>query len=49
MVYNSKRERAHGAVRTTVYNSGTRVDDVQHNLMGILTVLDTFAAEDSRT
>ncbi len=40
------RERTLGAVRETVYDNVVRVDNVQHNLMGIYKILDTFSEED---
>lgn len=38
--------RAVGAVRTSLYNVEVRCDNVQHNLMGLLRVLDRFTPED---
>ncbi|TVQ88834.1 MAG: hypothetical protein EA397_16705 [Deltaproteobacteria bacterium] len=45
MFYISQRDRVHGGVRTTVYNNEIRVDNVQHNLMGIQKVLDSMPPE----
>lgn len=42
MFYISRRELVRGGVRTTVYDNEIRVDNVQHNLMGILKILDTL-------
>jgi hypothetical protein len=39
-------QRAIGAVRTSIYNLEVRCDNVQHNLMGLLRVLDRFTPED---
>lgn len=46
MFYVGLRDRAFGGVRETVYNNEIRVDNVQHNLMGILKILDEFTDED---
>lgn len=35
-----------GGVRTTVYNNEIRCDNVQHNLMAVLKILDTFEDDD---
>lgn len=40
MFYVSDRERVAGGVRTTVYDNRIRVDNVQHNLMAVLQILD---------
>lgn len=48
LFYVSRRDRVEGGMRTTVYDNEIRVDNVQHVLMGVLTVLDTFNAADYR-
>lgn len=40
------RKYVRGGVRTTVYDSTIRVDNVQHNLMAMMKVLRAFAPED---
>ena len=42
----SKRKYARGGIRTTVYDNQVRCDNVQHNLMAILKILDTFEEND---
>lgn len=39
LYYVSKRDRARGGIRTTVYDNRIRVDNVQHNLLAVLNVL----------
>ena len=39
LYYISKRDRARGGIRTTVYDNRIRVDNVQHNLLAVLTIL----------
>ena len=39
MYYVSKRDRTRGGIRTTVYDNRIRVDNVQHNLLGVLNIL----------
>ena len=46
LYYVSKRSRVHGALRTTVYDNTIRVDNVQHNLMAAMRVLDLFSPGD---
>ena len=48
MFHVSKRDRVAGGMRTTVYDNEIRVDNVQHVLMGVLTVLEMFEAGDYR-
>jgi hypothetical protein len=48
LFYVSKRDRAQGAVRTTVYDNAIRVDNVQHNLMAIQKILAHLPASDFR-
>jgi hypothetical protein len=48
MYYVSQRTRVRGALRTTVYNNEIRVDNVQHNLMALFGILDTFEEKDFR-
>lgn len=45
MYYISKRKAVQGGIRTTLYDNSIRVDNVQHGLMGILNILQTFNAE----
>jgi hypothetical protein len=35
-----------GGIRTTVYNNEIRCDNVQHSLMAVLKILDTFEEDD---
>ena len=42
MFYISKRARVRGGIRTTVYNNEIRVDNVQHGLMALMDILETF-------
>ena len=42
------RRRVRGGIRTTVYDNRIRCDNVQHNLMAILKILDRFRPEDYR-
>lgn len=46
LFYVSQRDPVSGGVRTTPYDNEIRVDNVQHNLMGILDVIATFAPAD---
>ncbi len=48
MFYISNRDRVRGGLRTTVYNSEIRVDNVQHGLMAMMKILKTFSALDYR-
>ena len=48
MYYVSKRDRVSGGLRTTVYDNAIRVDNVQHGLLALMDVLDTFAPADYR-
>lgn len=48
MYYISKRNRVRGGMRTTVYDNTIRVDNVQHNLLGIFRIYETFAESDYR-
>ncbi len=41
-------ERVIGGLRTTVYNNVIRVDNVQHNLMALMKILDRFDASHYR-
>jgi hypothetical protein len=49
MFYVTDRVRTKGGLRTTVIRNEVRVDNVQHVLMGLLKLLDRFAANDYRT
>jgi hypothetical protein len=44
--YISRRRRVDGALRTTVYDNRIRVDNVQHNLMAVIGIMDAFTPED---
>jgi hypothetical protein len=46
MFYVTRPHLVAGGVRTTVSENTIRVDNVQHNLMALMKVLDTFTAED---
>jgi hypothetical protein len=46
MYYVSRRERVEGGLRTTEYDNRIRVDNVQHGLLGVLDVLETFSDGD---
>lgn len=46
MFYVHDRRRVRGGLRTTVYNNHIRVDNVQHNLMAILKIVEAFGDED---
>lgn len=48
MFYVKEPERVRGGVRTTVYNTRIRVDNIQHNLMAILKILENFEDDDFR-
>lgn len=48
LFYVSRPDPVRGGVRTTPYDNEIRVDNVQHNLMGILDVLAAFEASDYR-
>ena len=41
-----KRPLLRGSVRNTVYDNVMRIDNVQHNQMGIIKILRAFADED---
>ncbi|MBW7989431.1 MAG: hypothetical protein FVQ84_05350 [Planctomycetes bacterium] len=45
-ISESKRKYLRGGIRTTVYDNQIRCDNVQHNLMAILKILDTFEEDD---
>lgn len=40
------RSKVRGGMRTTVYNNEIRCDNVQHNLMGMLKILEAFESAD---
>lgn len=44
----SLRGRVKGGLRTTVYNNEIRCDNVQHNLMGVIKILQAFSVSDYR-
>ncbi len=46
MYYVSKRDLVRGGIRTTVYDNTIRVDNVQHNLMAVLEILNAFKPGD---
>jgi len=45
-ISESKRKYARGGIRTTVYDNQIRCDNVQHNLMAILKILEAFEEDD---
>lgn len=47
--YMPRAERAVGGIRTSMYRDFIRVDNVQHNLMGIMKILDRFEPGDYHT
>jgi hypothetical protein len=49
MFYVTDRVHTRGGLRTTVIRNEVRVDNVQHVLMGLLKLLDRFAANDYST
>ncbi len=46
MFYISKRKKVKGGIRTTVYDNTIRVDNVQHNLMGVSKITKYFEPVD---
>lgn len=44
--YVSRKEKVLGGIRTTVYHNEVRVDNVQHNLMGVIKILREFGEQD---
>jgi hypothetical protein len=46
MFYVTNPDRVYGGLRTTVYDSMIRVDNVQHTLMGLMKILATFSEDD---
>ena len=48
-ISDKKRARVKGGIRTTVYNNQIRCDNVQHNLMALLKVLNHFNERDFLT
>ena len=48
MYYVSQRDRVGGGLRTTGYDNRIRVDNVQHGLLAVLNILETFDPEDFR-
>ena len=48
MLYVENKARLRGGVRARVDRNDVRVDNVQHNLMGILKILERFSPEDYR-
>lgn len=49
MYYISKRDMVKGGIRTTVYDNEIRVDNVQHNLMAVIKILEEFSEQDFYT
>ncbi len=49
MFYVRSRDAVLGGMRTTVYRNEIRVDNVQHNLMAILKILESLQPEDYST
>ncbi|MEO7295667.1 MAG: hypothetical protein ABIZ57_05960 [Candidatus Limnocylindria bacterium] len=48
MYYVSRRDRVAGGMRTTVYDNAIRVDNVQHGLLAVMDVLESFGPADYR-
>lgn len=48
LFYVSRRDRVFGGVRTTVFDNTIRVDNVQHNLLAILKLLEHLPPTDYR-
>lgn len=46
MFYIAKKDRVRGGLRTTTYDNSIRIDNVQHNLMAALRILDRFDEKD---
>ncbi|NOZ54186.1 MAG: hypothetical protein GXP08_13835, partial [Gammaproteobacteria bacterium] len=46
MYYIFKRDQVYGGIRSRVYDNTIRIDNIQHSLMAVLKVLDTFSEED---
>ena len=42
MFYVSKRQRVRGGLRTALYDNTIRIDNVQHNLLAVLKIVDAF-------
>ncbi len=45
-ISESKRKFVRGGIRTTVYDNQIRCDNVQHNLMALLKILEAFEEDD---
>ena len=48
LYYVHQKDKVLGGVRETVYDNEIRVDNIQHNLMGILKILRDFESDDYR-
>jgi len=48
LYYVHQKDKVRGGVRETVYDNEIRVDNIQHNLMGILKILRDFESDDYR-
>jgi hypothetical protein len=48
LYYVHQKDKVFGGVRETVYDNEIRVDNIQHNLMGILKILRDFESDDYR-
>jgi hypothetical protein len=46
LFYVHQRDRLRGGIRTTEYDNTVRVDNVQHNLMAMLAILEAFTEHD---
>lgn len=44
--YVSKKEKVVGGLRTTVYDNTIRVDNIQHNLLALIKILERFQEQD---
>jgi hypothetical protein len=45
MFYISRKDRVRGGLRTRVYDNEIRVDNIQHNLLGLAKLVDVVARE----
>jgi hypothetical protein len=48
MFYIRRRSRVRGGLRSSGFDNTLRVDNVQHGLMAIFSILDRFSEEDYR-
>ena len=48
LYYSAQRARLRGGVRSAVHDNEVRVDNVQHNLLAVMTILERLPAGDYR-